>query len=175
MLKNYQHFINKEFNVKLYVIIFASLMIAILLVFIILNKTSLNQYKNQEKILSEKITDLENKYSISRTKIDHLRKKTSNIEKVLQSIPHLPDLKINGTDDPIGHIKKDLIKRNDLIPFEGVLGGTMGFYDENRIHILNYRWVYAHFEDGHIGGEMLLEYDISEDGKIKWNIIDFYK
>ncbi len=118
-----------------------------------------------------KITDLENKYSISATTINLLSRKIANFDQVLQSVPPSPDLKTNNIDDLISHLKTDLKKRKDLIPYKGVLGGTMGFYDENRIHILNHQWVYAYFEDGHIGGEMLLEYDISEDGKINWKVI----
>jgi uncharacterized coiled-coil protein SlyX len=139
-------------------------MIAAILIFTFFNS-------KKEKILIDKITELENKYSISQTTIEHLRKKIAEIEQVLQSVPFSPDLKMNSMEDPVSHIRKDLIKRSDVIPYAGVLGGTMGFYDENRIHILNHKWVYAHFEDGHIGGEMLLEYDISEDGKINWKVI----
>lgn len=164
MTKNYLNLLNKEYSTKLYVILVASLMIAAILIFTFFNS-------KKEKILIDKITELENKYSISQTTIEHLRKKIAEIEQVLQSVPPPPDLKMNRIEDPVSHIKKDLIKRSDVIPYAGVLGGTMGFYDENRIHILNYKWVYAHFEDGHIGGEMLLEYDISEDGKINWKVI----
>jgi hypothetical protein len=171
MMNYYRHFINKEFSIKFYVFIVALFMIAMLLIIVILNKTSLNQYKNKEKNLINKITDLENKYSISQATIDVLNKKIADIEQVLQSVPHPPDLKTNQIDNLISHLKKDLINRNDLIPYQGVLGGTMGFYDENRIHILNHQWVYAYFEDGHIGGEMLLKYDISGDGKINWKVI----
>ena len=171
MIRNYLNLLNKELSMKLYIILFASFMIILLLVFVIHNNTGLNQYKNQEKILIGKLADLEKQYGISQTTIEHLRKKTADIEQVLQSIPRPPDVKMNDTEDPISHIRKNLIKRSDLIPYEGVLGGTMGFYDENAIHVLNYRWVYAHFDDGHIGGEMLLEYDISEDGDINWKVI----
>lgn len=65
----------------------------------------------------------------------------------------------------------DLLDRPELIPFDGVLGGTMGFYTPDNIYILSARWVYARFEDGHIGGEMLLEYRIEIDGEISWNVV----
>lgn len=170
-MNSYQHLIHKEITIKFYAVIVALFMIALLVMVVIVNKTRLNQYKNQVKILSEKIADIKSNYSIAQTAIEHLRKKTAEIEKILHFVPPSPDLKLNSFQDPISHIRKDLVKRSDLIPFEGVLGGTMGFYDENRIHILNYKWVYAHFEDGHIGGEMLLEYGLSEDGKINWKVI----
>jgi hypothetical protein len=175
MIKNYLHFIFKEFSIKGYVIISAVLMVALLFIFIIYNVNIVNKLENKEKILIYKITDLEKKYRFSQTTIDHLNKKIAEVEQVLQSIPNPPDLKIDSINDPISYLKKDLIKRNDLIPYTGVLGGTMGFYDENSIHVLNYKWIYAYFEDGHIGGEMLLEYNILEDGKINWKVIDAFR
>jgi hypothetical protein len=69
-------------------------------------------------------------------------------------------------------LKKDLMNREDLIPFEGRLGGTMGFYDSENIRILSDRWVYAQFDDGHVQGGMLLEYSVSADGEIRWRVIE---
>lgn len=173
-MNNYQHFVHKEISIKFYAFILVLFMIAFLLIVVIMNNTRLNQYKNQVKILSDKLAGIESKYSLSQTTIGHLRKKMAEIKHILQSLPATPDLEFNSIQNPISYIRKDLMKRSDLIPLEGVLGGTTGFYDENRIHVLNYKWVYAHFEDGHIGGEILLEYGISEDGKINWKVIASY-
>ena len=65
----------------------------------------------------------------------------------------------------------DLLQRDDLIPFEGILGGTMGFYTPDNVYVLSERWVYARFEDGHIGGEMLLEYRFDAAGQIDWTVL----
>jgi len=54
------------------------------------------------------------------------------------------------------------------------MGGTMGFYSQKDIHVLTSRWVLASFEDGHIGGRMLLEYDVSSGGEIQWKVISAY-
>jgi len=70
-------------------------------------------------------------------------------------------------------IINDLMKHPKLIPYDGVLGGTMGFYDPEGIHMLSGRWVFAGFDDGHINGYMLLSYSI-KDGKISWEVIDSY-
>jgi hypothetical protein len=63
-------------------------------------------------------------------------------------------------------LRDDLVEHRELIPFPAVMGGTM-FFVPQRIVILNDRWAYAEFEDGHIGGSMLLEYDV-DDGRIRW-------
>lgn len=67
-------------------------------------------------------------------------------------------------------IINDLIFRTDLIPYEGVLGGTMGFVE---IFLLNDRWVYTVFEDGHIMGSSLLKYTENEDS-IEWEIVESF-
>lgn len=83
-------------------------------------------------------------------------------------------LKRQGLEDPVDDITQDLLKRNDLIPHEGVLGGTMAFYSPSNIHILSPHWVFAYFEDGHIRGEMLLEYSVEDNGSLSWKVIDSY-
>ena len=77
------------------------------------------------------------------------------------------ELKQAGLSDPVHDLKADLQLHRELIPYPGVLGGTMGFYSDEDIRILGPRWVFARFEDGHIGGVMLLEYRVS-GGKITW-------
>ena len=72
-----------------------------------------------------------------------------------------------GLADPVADLKADLARHPELIPIEPVLGGTMGFRDPERIWVLNARWVFADFEDGHIGGSMLLEYRV-RSGRITW-------
>ncbi len=64
-----------------------------------------------------------------------------------------------------------LIANPEIIPFEPVLGGTMGFYAPENITVLNDRWVYAVFEDGHVAGAMLIEYAATADG-IVWSVLD---
>ena len=85
----------------------------------------------------------------------------------------LSNLKAKGFTGDLEDIVLDLQTHSELIPFEGVLGGTMGFYSDKHIHLLTDKWVLAYFEDGHIFGFMLLEYDI-KDGEIIWKVIDSY-
>ncbi len=50
----------------------------------------------------------------------------------------------------------------------------MNFYSESQIWILTEKWVLAYFEDGHNGGYLLLEYEVTKDGKIKWKTVASY-
>lgn len=82
----------------------------------------------------------------------------------------IESFRAKGLSDPVNDIISDLTKHPELIPYKGILGGTMRFYDtESRV--LNNKWVYAYFEDGHYSGYMLLEYTVSDKGKISWENI----
>lgn len=63
-----------------------------------------------------------------------------------------------------------LKERRDLIPFPGVLGGTMQF-DQPESWIATPHWVIAHFSDGHIGGAILLQYR-RENEQFQWSVLD---
>lgn len=69
-------------------------------------------------------------------------------------------------------LKGELMDREELIPFEGQLGGTMDFYEPESIHILSDRWVYAEFTDGHVQGGMLLEYTFEPGGEVSWRVLE---
>jgi hypothetical protein len=77
-----------------------------------------------------------------------------------------------GIARPEPQLRRDLTEQPDLIPHEPVLGGNMYFVPEG-IHILNDRWVLATFEDGHIRGQMLLEYEVVH-GNVVWQVIESY-
>ena len=38
--------------------------------------------------------------------------------------------------------------------------------------VVSNKWVLAHFDDGHRGGTLLLEYTV-ENGTIEWTVLDF--
>ena len=83
-------------------------------------------------------------------------------------------MKKKGLKDPAADIIADLKQHRELIPYKGVLGGTMNFYDDSKIWILTKRWVLAYFEDGHIAGYLLLEYEVVQGGSIAWKTIASY-
>lgn len=86
-------------------------------------------------------------------------------------IAHLNKQGISRLEEDLA---SDLMQHRELIPFEGIMGGTMGFYSSKDIHMLSSRWVLASFEDGHIGGHMLLEYKVDPGGRIHWRVLSAY-
>jgi hypothetical protein len=83
-------------------------------------------------------------------------------------------MKQKGLKDPVADIIADLRQHRELIPYKGVLGGTMNFYDDSKIWVLTKKWVLAYFEDGHVAGYLLLEYEVSQGGKISWKTVASY-
>ncbi|MDA3886010.1 MAG: hypothetical protein PF638_10505 [Candidatus Delongbacteria bacterium] len=82
---------------------------------------------------------------------------------------HIIDLQRKGLANPEYDLKSDLLRHTELISYDAVLGGTMGFYEEG-MRLLDNRLL-ARFEDGHIGGYMLLEYDVEPEGQINWKVL----
>jgi hypothetical protein len=78
-------------------------------------------------------------------------------------------LREHGLKDPVPEIKASLARHTHLIPQEGVLGGANQVF-EDKIFVLNRRWVLAYFEDGHNVGNILLSYQVNK-GKITWKVI----
>jgi hypothetical protein len=78
-------------------------------------------------------------------------------------------LKEHGLKDPVPEIKASLARNTHLIPQEGVLGGANQVF-EDKIFVLNRKWVLAYFEDGHNVGNILLSYKVN-NGKITWKVI----
>lgn len=79
----------------------------------------------------------------------------------------LMHLKEEGLDDPPRQLRESLIARADLIPFPGELGGTMRFH-EDAIVLLPPPYAFATFEDGHVGGSMLVAYSVKPGARIEW-------
>jgi hypothetical protein len=74
-------------------------------------------------------------------------------------------LRQKGLSDPARQLRDSLNTHPELIPFDPVLGGTM-FFDD--IDVLQPPLVFANFEDGHIDGSVLFEYEVESGGHIRW-------
>ncbi len=58
----------------------------------------------------------------------------------------------------------DLAAHPEVIPDPAVLGGVMGF---TRVGIVDQRWVYGAYEDGHIAGATIFQWEAGDSG-IAW-------
>ena len=114
-------------------------------------------------------------YTMIKERFDEMKKELAIYKELAYYKDVLNDvdysyLQKKGLREPIKQIKEDLMSKPEIIEIKGIKGGKIDFYDSRNIYILNSKWVYAFFEDGHIAGSVLLEYTIN-NGKIKWQVI----
>ena len=85
--------------------------------------------------------------------------------------PDWDDLRKRKIPDPRSWLVESLVSRRDLIPWEGIHGGTMKIYGPSGVWFIGPRWCIAWVEDGHMGGYMLLRFQ-EDDGKPQWQLLD---
>ena len=113
---------------------------------------------------------------VEKARFDSLELILIDLKKVGGTPPLLDQQQIKslqrkGLENPVEDLRNDLMKADVKIKRQGVLGGTMGFYMPEAIHILNEQWVMAYFEDGHVAGALFLKYEVIE-GVINWEVLD---
>ena len=124
---------------------------------------------NKEEEIKEITNDYEEAITTARTLEEENQELTQKIEdsKIVDYVTEIR-LEKMGIDD-YESIEEDLLSKPELISIDGVLGGTMFFSDA---HLLNEKWVYATFEDGHIMGSGLYKFDVISPDEIKWEEIE---
>ncbi len=73
-----------------------------------------------------------------------------------------------GIANPEKFVQNALRKRTDLIPSEAVLGGTMNF---GKIQLLGNKWVIADYNDGHIQGRTIFEYQLNDKKELVFKVL----
>jgi hypothetical protein len=96
-------------------------------------------------------------------------------QRVLLAEFEIARLRDLGLQDPVADLKADLTSHPEIIPYEGVLGGRMSFYDKDAMVFLPGGYVYAPADDGHYEVHALLRYEVSQGGAIRWRLVDARK
>ncbi len=65
-------------------------------------------------------------------------------------------------------ISKNTTGGNSLIPFEN----TERVFKVNKVKVLNHKWILADFTDGKRWGELVLGYDVAENGAIDLHLLE---
>jgi hypothetical protein len=129
------------------------------------------QQSSQNDDLRARVAVLDARAHARLQEVDSLRTRL----KALASSPidaiEIGLLRRRGLENPVQDLVADLQRHPEIIPYQGVLGGRMGFYDRDRIRVLNDSWVYALFDDGHIVGHGIFGYHVASGGKISWRVI----
>ena len=87
------------------------------------------------------------------------------------------ELKRQGLENPVEQLRDSLMAHPGLIPYQGTGGGKMRFVSGApgeagaAIVLLGPPYAFAYFEDGHVGGHMLLEYRVLPEQRIRWRVL----
>ncbi|WP_340063075.1 hydrolase [Ascidiimonas aurantiaca] len=149
-----------------------------LYLFIFTMLIALFQYVNTKKYVEatdEKIERLENKVtklqdSTEQLLMENLDLHYFDLENNDDALSYYDHLQI--TDLP-GYIADRLLETNEkkgdnpLVPYAG-MNGDMKI---NKIKILNHKWIIADFSDGSYWGELLLSYEMADDGSVSFTLI----
>ena len=154
-------FSNIERAIWLAVTLALAATVIVLAVLTVRMKTALDTYDDNVSSLLESVVNLDGRLKAYNEKASAIRE---GIESETGS--HAVSKEVREK------VIADLLRRNDLIPYEGTLGGTMRFAPGTGVRVLNDRWVMASFEDGHVAGNMLLGYAFKHNGSIEWTVID---
>lgn len=83
------------------------------------------------------------------------------------------ELERMGFQGTAADIAAELVKHPEIIPYEGILGGTTTF-SEDGIKVFSHKWIYAPFSDGHFVGALLLKYEIKDGKATNFKIVDTF-
>jgi hypothetical protein len=147
-------------------------------------RSDLNEMSTWIELQNEQLHEIDSMLDRAEQRMDDLRAADNQdppqpeIRAAEPSVSNvsLPEYELNrlrqiGFDAPIDDLKADLMSKSEIIPVDGILGGTMRIYSADDIIVLPGRWVFAQFEDGHIIGSMLLEYELL-DGNVIWSVLN---
>jgi hypothetical protein len=183
----------KKFNTNIIWIILVIILLAGNIIFVISwlgAKSTIDRYSNAadeiaalDRDLTDcwvRLDDAEEVKKVLERRIDALEKRINRMRDEVIGISSMSneaarELRLKGLKNPEQEIIEDLMNHPELIQYQPVLGGKMGFYDRKKIFVLNEHFVYAHFSDGHSSGTMVLEYDVDDNAEISWQVLKAYK
>ncbi len=122
-----------------------------------------------EREVEIRILDLE-------SRIDNLSLKNDSLKKQLKLVksrnPIVYSKDFDTLENPETFITRALKKDTSLIPAEGILGGKMYF---TGTEILNERFIWAEYEDGHIQASAIFSYKMGNNHQPEFKLISELK
>jgi hypothetical protein len=124
--------------------------------------SSCNNQNRELEAKNQKIDSLSLELTQKRQLIDSLQNRTF-IAEDKENIPVYFGKEFKDFQDPKKHITEALKQQKDLIPLDPVLGGTMEF---RQVQVITENWVLAIYDDGHVQGKSIFEYELKENNKV---------
>ncbi len=125
---------------------------------------------------NQQLATIENLEAISSQQLETI----AQLQGALQNAPGVQHSQTGQTESALAGanlpngislqtLQEDLLRHTELIPFEGVVGGTP-YYWESSFRLLG-KYVYISAEDGHIGGDLFFTYTVAQNNAIEWKLV----
>lgn len=128
---------------------------------------------NENDLLQQRVLQLQDSLKYYQSENDSTTKVVadSSMVNIFFGKHEIAKLRMHGLKNAPQQVIDSLNERTDLIPYKAELGGSMRFWN---IQLLKTQWAIAAFTDGHVAGDLLLSYQLKEDGRIEWKLLDSY-
>lgn len=103
-----------------------------------------------------------------KTLTDSLQLTIKSLDSIEKGYPLFFGKKYEGIENPEQFIKNQLRNQPEKIPLSPVLGGNMEF---RKIDIISEKWLLAIYDDGHVQGKALMEYQLQPNGSVKYTLV----
>lgn len=140
---------------------------ALLAVFFYVNGTKLVASKDKE--IEELNKQLEEGHTSNKNSAEnHVQEDSFSLVSNEEALSYLENRGFDPSEI-VNKVEEALVGRNsvdtdnELIPFEGMAGP----FRINKVKLLNHKWAIASFTDGSYWGDLLVSFEIDEEGKIE--------
>ncbi len=124
--------------------------------------------KPESESLSRKVDSLSVALEEQKELSDSLQSVFTSRDSIEGGYPLFFGKKYEGIKDPEDFIKNQLRNQPERIPLSPVVGGTMAF---RKIDIISEKWLLAIYDDGHVQGKAIMEYELQPNGTVKYTVV----
>lgn len=153
-------------NLYLYLFVFSALL------FLFQWVSGSRQFASMDKEIKtqkEKVAKLQD--SLTRVAEELSEVKYFTLDNNEEALTYFDELALS---DPSGLVRDQLIDTNaqpgsnPIVPFQGMAGD----FKINRVQVMNHKFILADFSDGTYWGDMLVRYEIDQEKKVSFEVID---
>lgn len=139
------------------------------------SKRILDKYEEDIKIFKSKISNLEDENAVLNDKLYDLS--VFNIEGNEDAITYFED---RGFDyeELLPKLKDGLLEMNvyegvdhPIVPYASMTESKILI---DQIRVLNHKWILTNFTDGKHWGELFINYEVDDMGKIRYKLTDYF-
>lgn len=109
---------------------------------------------------------------VEEANFDSLKRENDSLKELVKEMKSLSNIDFekafDSIEDPQEYIIKRFRERPELIPEKGVLGGEMKVVETD---VLNKRFLWVAYEDGHIHGEALYAFKLQKNGDLEFQLL----